>query len=121
MARVAVNGLGRIGRAMLKIVVDTPGVDLVAANDIAPPDSVAYLLNTIVDGDLVKVRRWYDVGLLESGSPEGAAYLRTDGMTQEQANDHRGHEGRLWVSPNLPQGSIFQFTLRGTDSASAGA
>jgi signal transduction histidine kinase len=31
------------------------------------------------------------------------------------------HEGRLWVSPNVPQGSIFHFTLRGTDSASAGA
>jgi glyceraldehyde 3-phosphate dehydrogenase len=44
MARVAINGLGRIGRAMLKIVVDTPGLDLVAANDIAAPDSVVYLL-----------------------------------------------------------------------------
>jgi signal transduction histidine kinase len=31
------------------------------------------------------------------------------------------HEGRLWVSPNLPQGSVFQFTLRATDSASVGA
>jgi glyceraldehyde 3-phosphate dehydrogenase len=44
MARVAINGLGRIGRATLKIVLDTPGLDLVAANDIAPPESVAYLL-----------------------------------------------------------------------------
>ena len=31
------------------------------------------------------------------------------------------HEGRLWVSQNVPHGSIFQFTLRATDSASAGA
>jgi signal transduction histidine kinase len=31
------------------------------------------------------------------------------------------HEGRLWVSPNVPQGSVFQFTVRGIDSASAGA
>jgi signal transduction histidine kinase len=31
------------------------------------------------------------------------------------------YEGQLWVSPNVPQGSVFQFTLRGTDSASAGA
>jgi signal transduction histidine kinase len=30
------------------------------------------------------------------------------------------HEGRLWVSSNVPQVSVFQFTLRGTDSASAG-
>jgi glyceraldehyde 3-phosphate dehydrogenase len=44
MARVAINGLGRIGRATLKIVTDTPGLDLVAANDIGEPDSIAYLL-----------------------------------------------------------------------------
>jgi len=44
MARVAINGLGRIGRATLKIVMDTPGLDLVAANDLGTPDNVAYLL-----------------------------------------------------------------------------
>jgi glyceraldehyde 3-phosphate dehydrogenase len=44
MAKVAINGLGRIGRAALKIVLDTPELELVAANDIASPDSLAYLL-----------------------------------------------------------------------------
>ena len=44
MARVAINGLGRIGRATLKIVMETPGLDLAAANDIASPGEVAYLL-----------------------------------------------------------------------------
>jgi hypothetical protein len=33
MTNVAINGLGRIGRATLKIVMDTPGLNLVAAND----------------------------------------------------------------------------------------
>lgn len=42
--RVAINGLGRIGRATLKIVMDTPGLDLVAANDLGAPGNVAYLL-----------------------------------------------------------------------------
>lgn len=44
MANAAINGLGRIGRATLKIVLDTPELDLVAVNDIAPPANLAYLL-----------------------------------------------------------------------------
>ncbi len=44
MTNVAINGLGRIGRATLKIVMETPGLSLVAANDIGAPDSVEYLL-----------------------------------------------------------------------------
>ncbi len=44
MTNVAINGLGRIGRATLKIVMDTPGLNLVAANDIGPSESVEYLL-----------------------------------------------------------------------------
>ena len=42
--RVAINGLGRIGRATLKIIHDTPELELVAVNDIAPADNLAYLL-----------------------------------------------------------------------------
>lgn len=44
MTRVAINGLGRIGRATLKIVLDTPELHLVAANDLTPTDNLAYLL-----------------------------------------------------------------------------
>ena len=44
MINVAINGLGRIGRATLKIVMETPGLNLVAANDIGTSDSVEYLL-----------------------------------------------------------------------------
>jgi glyceraldehyde 3-phosphate dehydrogenase len=44
MTNVAINGLGRIGRATLKIVLDTPGLTLVAANETAPAESVEYLL-----------------------------------------------------------------------------
>lgn len=44
MAKVAINGLGRIGRATLKIVMDTRGLDLVAANDIGTSANVEYLL-----------------------------------------------------------------------------
>lgn len=72
MTRVAINGLGRIGRAALKIVLDTPELDLVAVNDIIPPDNIAYLLKydtvygryektvEIEEGDLVVDGKRYD-------------------------------------------------------------
>jgi glyceraldehyde 3-phosphate dehydrogenase len=45
MMRVAINGFGRIGRATFKILVNTPELELVAINDPAPADQLAYLLN----------------------------------------------------------------------------
>ena len=44
MARVAINGFGRIGRATFKLVADSPDLELVALNDLVPPDNLAYLL-----------------------------------------------------------------------------
>jgi len=44
MPKVAINGLGRIGRAALKILLDSDGVNLVAVNDVANVDNLAYLL-----------------------------------------------------------------------------
>jgi glyceraldehyde 3-phosphate dehydrogenase len=44
MARVAINGMGRIGRAVFKIVLDVPDLELVGLNDLIPPQQLAYLL-----------------------------------------------------------------------------
>ena len=44
MAKVAINGLGRIGRAALKIILETPQLELVAVNDLIPADNLVYLL-----------------------------------------------------------------------------
>lgn len=44
MTKIAINGLGRIGRAALKIILDTPDLELVAVNDIVPIENIAYLL-----------------------------------------------------------------------------
>jgi glyceraldehyde 3-phosphate dehydrogenase len=44
MAKIAINGLGRIGRATLKVLMDTPELELVGINDIVPTDNLAYLL-----------------------------------------------------------------------------
>ncbi len=43
-AKVAINGMGRIGRATLKILLDTPELELVAVNDIATRENIVYLL-----------------------------------------------------------------------------
>jgi glyceraldehyde 3-phosphate dehydrogenase len=44
MPTVAINGLGRIGRAALRILLDADGLDLVAVNDVADADNLAYLI-----------------------------------------------------------------------------
>jgi len=67
--KVAINGLGRIGRAVLKLVIDEPSIELVAANDLASAENLAYLLRfdsvygryakpvTIDEGDLTVAGR----------------------------------------------------------------
>jgi glyceraldehyde 3-phosphate dehydrogenase len=44
MPTVAINGLGRIGRAALKILLDDDQLELVGVNDIADADNLAYLI-----------------------------------------------------------------------------
>lgn len=44
MPAVAINGMGRIGRAALKVLMASDGLDLVAVNDLADVDNLAYLL-----------------------------------------------------------------------------
>src|SRR5438105_2752700 len=45
MTTVAINGLGRIGRAAFKILLETSELELRAVNDLNPADELAYLLN----------------------------------------------------------------------------
>ena len=42
--RVGINGLGRIGRAAFKVILDTPELELVAVNDIGALENMVYLL-----------------------------------------------------------------------------
>ena len=67
--RVAINGLGRIGRAILKLVTDDPSFELVAVNDLTDAENLGYLLRydtvygryakpvTVEGGDLVVAGR----------------------------------------------------------------
>jgi glyceraldehyde 3-phosphate dehydrogenase len=42
--KVAINGFGRIGRSVFRILQDRPDVEIVAINDITDPQALAYLL-----------------------------------------------------------------------------
>ena len=71
MLNVAINGLGRIGRATLKIVLDKPGLRLTAVNDVLAADNLAYLLRF----DTVYGRWTRDVKAHEKGlNIEGKNY-----------------------------------------------
>lgn len=43
--RVAINGLGRIGRAFLKVALSRPELEVVAVNELGAVENMAYLLN----------------------------------------------------------------------------
>ena len=56
MTRIAINGLGRIGRAVFKTAMDHPELEVVAINDLLSPENLVYLLRfDSVDG------RYHDV------------------------------------------------------------
>lgn len=57
--RVAVNGLGRIGRAFLKLAITRPELEVVAVNDLADIDNLAYLLkyDTVYGGSGFDIKR----------------------------------------------------------------
>ncbi|WP_042562719.1 type I glyceraldehyde-3-phosphate dehydrogenase [Flavobacterium sp. MEB061] len=44
MKRIAINGFGRIGRAALKIITDTPGQEVVGINDLMSIENAVFLL-----------------------------------------------------------------------------
>jgi glyceraldehyde 3-phosphate dehydrogenase len=44
MMRIAINGMGRIGRLLFRRLIDSAAVELVAVNDIMDADNLAYLL-----------------------------------------------------------------------------
>lgn len=44
MKKIAINGFGRIGRAALKVIMETPELEVVAINDLLTIENAAYLL-----------------------------------------------------------------------------
>ncbi|MEN8210556.1 MAG: type I glyceraldehyde-3-phosphate dehydrogenase [Thermodesulfobacteriota bacterium] len=76
MTNVAINGMGRIGRAVLKIILKTSGLNLVAVNDLIPIDNIVYLLKY----DSVYGRFQWDI-------EESSAALKIDGINYPVFNE----------------------------------
>lgn len=106
--RVAVNGLGRIGRAFLKIGILRKELDFVAVNDLGDINNLAYLLkhdsaygksdldikveggDLVVNGDRIKVLQEKDPAKLPWKDLEVAVAVESTGFfeTYEKARAH---------------------------------
>ena len=92
MTRIAINGLGRIGRTFMKLALEHPALEVVAANDISDPDSLAYLIKYdsaygryrgVVNVERVSDEVWLQVGahrlrLLGERRPEALPWKALD-------------------------------------------
>lgn len=78
MMNVAINGFGRIGRATFKILAQTPELNVVAINDLASPDDLAYLVNhdTVYGRYPMQVKASKDS--LQMGERESRMYSEPD-------------------------------------------
>src|SRR5215211_3674602 len=101
--KVAINGLGRIGRAALKLILDTPKLELVAVNDIGSLENMAYLIKY----DTVYGRYEQDVEAVDgslpgsrAGSGRGACF-RMHGLVHEAGRRQQANRGRGDVGYSL--------------------
>ena len=140
MANVAINGLGRIGRATLKIVMESPAMNLVAVNDLADAEALAYLLkhDTVyggydkpieVKGQQLSVGG-HRVRLLHERSPDRLPWqsLKVDivfectgALTQRQDLEQHIHAGARYVILSAPSNDDTVDTIvHGVNAAGAG-
>jgi len=73
MVKVAINGFGRIGRPVFRRIFDNhPDLEVVAVNDLANPETLAYLLRyDSVYGIYNKIVKFTEKELLVDGVKEG--------------------------------------------------
>src|SRR5688500_2805182 len=131
MPNVAINGLGRIGRAALKILLDTDGLDLIAVNDIAEVDNLAYLLKydtvygryhravaaadgaLIVDGRRIAVFAERDPADLPWADLGVDLVLECTGVFKTE-DDLKAHSGRCLVRDSFCANDVGDSAHRGT-------
>ena len=69
MKKVAINGFGRIGRLVFRIMEDNPNLEVVAINDLTDSEQLAYLLKYDTNHRIYKVDEvsYDETGIIVSG------------------------------------------------------
>jgi len=112
-ARVGINGFGRIGRSVYRILAARPDVEVAVINDLFPNDELAYLLK-------------YDtvMGVFEGEVRSDADFLYVDGrkivMTDEKSPQSIPW-GKLGVDVVIESTGVFRSREKLTGHLAAGA
>lgn len=133
--RVGINGLGRIGRAFLKLAIKNSDIEIVGANDLGDLDNIAYLLKydsaygkfageiktgdgkLIVDGQEIKFTQEKDPAQLPWGELQVDVVVESTGVfeTYAKAKAHLDAGARKVVisapvkdepAPGIPGGTF---------------
>ncbi|MCB8984919.1 MAG: type I glyceraldehyde-3-phosphate dehydrogenase [Ardenticatenaceae bacterium] len=75
--KVGINGLGRIGRAAFKVILNTPELEVVGANDLIDNENLAYLLKyDTVYGRFPGTVDYNDNGLVVDGQEYPVSHIK---------------------------------------------
>ena len=125
--RVGINGLGRIGRTLFRLATVRPDLEIVAVNDVAPPGTLAHLLQydslagrwnvpVVADGNSLSVRG-RRIPCSSSREPAGVPWMGTGAevvveatglfRNRKEAEGHLGPEvGRVIISAPSPDADL---------------
>ena len=137
MTRVAINGLGRIGRATLKLVMDEPRLELAAVNDLATPQELAYLLRydsvygrygrvvateadaLIIDGHRIPISNQQDPARLPWGSLGIDLVFECTGVFRQlpELEKHREAGARMVILSAPPKSEEVPVVVPGVNDA----
>ncbi len=106
---VAINGFGRIGRNVFRIIQDNPNINVVAINDLTDPKTLAHLLkydsvhgkfngsisvsddSLVVNGNTVKIFSERDPSVLPWGSLNIDVAIESTGVFTSARSDRGGY------------------------------
>ncbi len=87
MKKIAINGFGRIGRAALKVIMDTDDLEVVAINDLMTLENAAYLLKHDTTYRTYNKEVSFEEGKLKVGN-KSIAYLSVKDPAQLPWKDY---------------------------------